>query len=852
MDSAFQLSSPGPAMPAVPCGLGRAELSQADTDVPGDRLQASRESPGPSLQAWGRAAPFQIVQGPDSLNPWEMKRKSARLEVPSFGHGREMSHPDLPSPSTLGRPALGSVGSLPSAHGSGCSVLIAQPGQQAKSCLLSQNCLGQCYPPGADPAPAIKLSLLAQKTARPVLMVACGSWPLCSPAGPGSTLPVMAVLPGHQAPLCAPARPGNPGQVVGATARCFLFLENYDDLYHWSVASYSDFWAEFWRFSGIVFSHEYDEVVDTSKGISDVPEWFRGSRLNYAENLLRHKENDKVALYVAREGKEEITKVTFEELRQQVALFAAAMRKMGVQKGDRVVGYLPNSVHAVEAMLAAASIGAIWSSTSPDFGVNGVLDRFSQIHPKLIFSVEAVIYNGKEHSHMEKLQQVVKGLPDLRKVVVIPYVSSREKIDLSRIPSSVFLDDFLASGTGELAPQLEFEQLPFSHPLFIMFSSGTTGAPKCMVHSAGGTLIQHLKEHMLHGNMTCSDVVLYYTTVGWMMWNWMVSALATGASLVLYDGSPLVPTPSVLWDLVDRIGITVLGTSAKWLSILQEKDLKPAETHNLQTLHTILATGSLLKAQSYEYVYSCVKSSVLLGSISGGTDIISCFMGHNTSVPVYKGEIQARNLAMAVEAWNEEGRAVWGDSGELVCTKPVPCQPTHFWNDENGSKYRQAYFSKFPGVWAHGDYCRMNPKTGGIIMLGRSDGTLNPNGVRFGSSEIYNIVEAFEEVGDSLCIPQYNRDGEERVILFLKMASGHAFRPDLVKRIRDAIRLGLSPRHVPSLILETQGIPYTLNGKKVEVAVKEVVAGKVVEHRGAFSNPETLDLYRNVPELQGF
>uniref|UniRef100_A0A7N8XK53 Acetoacetyl-CoA synthetase n=1 Tax=Mastacembelus armatus TaxID=205130 RepID=A0A7N8XK53_9TELE len=480
-----------------------------------------------------------------------------------------------------------------------------------------------------------------------------------------------------------------------------LNLANYSDLYQWSVDSYPEFWAEVWRFCGVVSSKPYEEVVDVSKRISDVPEWFKGARLNYAENLLKHTHQDKVALYAAKEANEEIVKVTFGELRRDVALFAAAMRKMGVQTGDRVVGYLPNGIHAVEAMLAAASIGAIWSSTSVDFGVNGVLDRFSQIQPKLIFSVAAVVYNGKTHDHMEKLTSVVKGLPDLKKVVVIPYARSKQDTDLSKIPNSVFIEDFLASGRGEADqfPQLEFEQLPFNHPLFIMYSSGTTGAPKCMVHSAGGTLIQHLKEHVLHGNMTSSDVIIYYTTTGWMMWNWLVSALAVGASVVLYDGSPLMPTPNVLWNLADQLGITVFGTGAKWLAVLQERNLKPS-----------------------------------------GTDIVSCFMGQNPTVPVYRGEIQTRNLGMAVEAWSIDGKPVWGESGELVCLKPIPCQPTHFWNDENGSKYHKAYFSTYPGVWAHGDYCKINPKTGGIVMLGRSDGTLNPNGVRFGSSEIYNIV----------------------------------------------------------------------------------------------------------------
>nr|XP_033809451.1 acetoacetyl-CoA synthetase isoform X2 [Geotrypetes seraphini] len=548
-----------------------------------------------------------------------------------------------------------------------------------------------------------------------------------------------------------------------------LNLANYDDLYQWSVEFYPEFWAEFWKFSGLVYSCLYDEVVDRSKGIADVPEWFKGSRMNYAENLLKHKDNDKVALYAAMEGKEEITKVTFAALRQDVALYAAAMRRMGVTAGDRVVGYLPNGVHAVEAMLAAASIGAIWSSTSPDFGVNGVLDRFSQIQPKLIFSVEAVVYNGKEHNHMEKLQSVVRGLPDLKKVVVIPYINPRETVDISKIQNSVFLADFLATGKeGDQLPQLEFEQLPFNHPLFIMYSSGTTGAPKCMVHSAGGTLLQHLKEHVLHGNMTSSDIIMYYTTAGWMMWNWLVTSLATGASVVLYDGSPLVPSPNVLWNLVDRLGITILGTGAKWLAVLEEKSLRPCETNNLQTLHTILSTGSPLKPQSYEYVYDSIKNSVLLGSISGGTDIISCFMGQNVTIPVYKGEIQARNLGMAVEAWNNAGKPVWGESGELVCTKPIPCQPTHFWNDENGNKYRQAYFSKFPGIWAHGDFCKINPKTGGIVMLGRSDGTLNPNGVRFGSSEIYHIVYNQREESGSCRERDHRWKGRASAQCFLK------------------------------------------------------------------------------------
>lgn len=622
-----------------------------------------------------------------------------------------------------------------------------------------------------------------------------------------------------------------------------LSLSSYDELWQWSVDHYDTFWEEFFHFSNVKYSVPYDEVVDTTKGITDIPEWFHGSRLNYAENLLSHKNDKKVALITYGEGQEPAY-VTFAELRRRVATMAAALRRAGVVEGDRVVGYLPNSLLAVEAMLATASIGAVWSSTSPDFGVTGVLDRFSQIRPKLILSVEAVCYNGRTHDHLDKLSQVVAGLPDLERVVLFPFCGTTD-IDTSRIPNCVMYEDFISGCEGS---ELKFEQLPFNHPLFIMFSSGTTGTPKCMVHSAGGTLIQHLKEHFLHGNMSSNDVILYYTTVGWMMWNWLVSALAVGATVVLYDGSPFVPSPHVLWECVDRFGITILGTGARWLAALEERGVCPSEGHSLSSLHTILSTGSPLKPQSYDYVYSKIKKDVLLGSISGGTDIVSCFAGQNPTVPVYRGELQSRNLGMAVQCWSEDGKPQLDESGELVCTKPFPCMPTHFWNDEDGIKYSKAYFSKFQGVWAHSDFCTISSTTGGLVMLGRSDGTLNPSGVRFGSAEIYNIVEHVEGVVDSLCVAQSYRS-DERVILFLKMETGHNFSPELVKRVKTLIRVKLSARHVPAIILETTDIPYTINGKKVEVAVKRIISGDNVLQRGALANPKSLDLYYNLPQL---
>ena len=464
----------------------------------------------------------------------------------------------------------------------------------------------------------------------------------------------------------------------------------------------------------------------------------------------RYHDDSKIALYYTSErlGADGVKTKTFGQLRERVRQLAASLAAAGVTKGDRVGGYIPNCPEAIEAMAATASLGAVWSSTSPDFGVSGVLDRFSQIRPKVVFSVEAVSYNLKTHDHLAKLSQVVNELDSVERVVVIPFIHEKQNIDLGQIKHSVFLDDFLELGKNEDGsyPELVYKQVPFSHPLFIMYSSGTTGAPKCMVHSVGGTLIKHLEEHVVQGNRDSSDTLLYYTTTGWMMWNWEVSVLATGCSLVLYDGSPLHPHNAVLWDLVDRCGITVFGTSAKWIAVQEDRGLKPRVSHNLSTLKAICSTGSPLTPKSYDYVYRDIKANVLLASISGGTDIIACFMGENSVLPVYRGEIQSAHLGCGVEAWDEEGKAVTGEAGELVCKAPFPSMPVRFWSDESREKYHGAYFAKYPGIWAHGDFMLVSPKTGGIHMLGRSDGTLNPSGVRFGSAEIYNIVDEFPEV----------------------------------------------------------------------------------------------------------
>lgn len=626
-----------------------------------------------------------------------------------------------------------------------------------------------------------------------------------------------------------------------------LQLENYDQLYQWSIDNVAGFWGAVWEFTNIIHSVPYTMVVDESKKPNEVPEWFSGARLNLAENMLWCND-DRKAIIATTEHAGGHKEITYRDLHEQVRICAAALRASGVVTGDRVVGYISNCIEAVIIYLAVQSIGAIWSSTSPDFGVQGVLERFVQINPKIIFSVNAVHYNGKVHDHISKLKAVVQGLPDLEKVVVINFVPSHK----THYDGLQHIDyhDFLKMGANSdgTYPPLVFEQLPFNHPSAIMFSSGTTGQPKCIVHCAGGPLLQHKKEHIVQGNLGRNDIVFQFTTTGWMMWAWLLSCLSVGSTIVLFDGSPFKPDPLFLWRLVDEVGITAFGTSAKYIASLEEGGIKPGKECKLTTLKYIYSTGSPLKPESFDYVYRDIKSDVLLGSITGGTDIVSLFACHNTTLPVYRGEIQCRGLGMAVECWNESGKPLMGYKGDLVCSRAFPCQPVFFWNDKDGSKYRKAYFDQFPGVWYHGDFLSINPKTGGVLMLGRSDGTLNPNGVRIGTAELYNLVEKYDEVADCLVVGQKYKD-DERVILFLKMKENHEFTHKLVEKLKHEIRHQLSPRHVPSFILPITEIPYTINGKKVEVAVKKIISGENVVPSGAIANPACLDLFKNIPEL---
>ncbi|MBD3403362.1 acetoacetate--CoA ligase [candidate division GN15 bacterium] len=613
-------------------------------------------------------------------------------------------------------------------------------------------------------------------------------------------------------------------------------FSSYHDLYHYSITEIEPFWQFVREYTGLITSGDAD-TVRTGDEIWN-SEWFPGARLNFAENLLRYRDS-RPALIAHAEGRSP-RRLSYRELYDSVAACAAGLRRLGVTKDDRVAGIVPNTPEAIIAMLATTAIGAIWSSCSPDFGFQGVLDRFGQIEPKVLFSADGYRYNGKAIDSLDRVAHVLDAIPSIQHAVIFGHLTEQPRLDL---PRAMPWDDLLDGDPSELT----FEQLPFDHPVYIMYSSGTTGKPKCIVHGAGGTLLQHAKEHILHTDVTRDDVVFYFTTCGWMMWNWLVGGLQAGATLFLYDGSPTHPNLSVLWDAVDREGITVFGTSPKYLSALEDRRVKPRETHDLSSLRTILSTGAPLSIANFEYVYEHIKPDVQLASISGGTDIVSCFMLGCPILPVYPGEIQCRGLGMKVETYNDRGEPVEYEVGELVCTAPFPSRPVFFWDDPDHRKYRAAYFDTYPGVWRHGDYITITPR-GGVIVHGRSDATLNPGGVRIGTAEIYGPVEALPEIVDSMAVGQ-TFNGDTRVILFVVTADGVELDDNLRERIRAAIREQRTPRHVPAKIIAVREIPHTLNGKKVEIAVTRILHGQDVGNRDALANPESLEAFRNLPEL---
>ncbi len=620
----------------------------------------------------------------------------------------------------------------------------------------------------------------------------------------------------------------------------------YSTLHAWSVEHPEEFWASVWEFGEVRGEMGATVVVDREK--MPGAQWFPAARLNFAENLLRRRDAADALVFW---GEDKVKgRASHAELYRAVAQTAAALRAMGVVKGDRVAAYLPNVPATVVAMLAAASIGAIFSSASPDFGVQGVLDRFGQIEPKLLFVCDGYWYNGKVIDCLGKVAEIAARLPSLQRVVVVPYAGNAAGGDIAAVRHGVWLADFLAPHAGER--EIRFERLPFDHPLYIMYSSGTTGVPKCIVHCAGGALLQHIKEHQLQGDVKVDDRLFYFTTCGWMMWNWLVTGLASGATLLLYDGSPFVGRGTILFDYADAEGMTHFGTSAKFIDAIAKVDLKPRRTHRLQHLRAMFSTGSPLVAEGFDYVYANIKKDIQLASVSGGTDIISCFVIGNPNGPVYRGEIQCAGLGMAVDVFDDAGRPVRGEKGELVCTRSFPVMPIGFWKDADGARYRAAYFERFDNIWCHGDFAERTAHDG-FIIYGRSDATLNPGGVRIGTAEIYRQVEKLNEVVESLVIgqdwPPGNR-GDVRVVLFVKLREGLLLDEALIARINQVIRDNTTPRHVPAKVLQVSDIPRTKSGKIVELAVRNVVHGDVVKNVEALANPEALEHFRDRAELQ--
>ena len=628
-------------------------------------------------------------------------------------------------------------------------------------------------------------------------------------------------------------------------ARFKLGGEDYGRLWQWSVAEREAFWSALWDFAGVMGDKGATVLADGD--LMPGARWFPEARLNFARNLLRCRDDSDAIVFW---GEDKVKRrLSHGELYRQVAHLAASLKAQGVQPGDRVAAYMPNLPETLMAMLAAASLGAIFSSCSPDFGVQGVLDRFGQIEPKVLFAADGYYYAGKTIDCMGRIAEIAAQLPSLQRVVVVPYVHALASHDLSEVQIGCMLHDFLAGHRYDT--EIPFVDLPFDHPLYIMYSSGTTGVPKCIVHGAGGTLLQHLKEHLLHGDLKAGDRLFYFTTCGWMMWNWLVSGLAMGATLLLYDGSPFAVEGRILFDLAEAERMTHFGTSAKFIDALAKTGLTPIREYKLDALRAMFSTGSPLAPESFDFVYQKIKADLCLSSISGGTDIISCFALGNPNLPVYRGELQCRGLGMAVEVWNDDGQPVQGEKGELVCVKPFPCQPIGFWNDPDGAKYKAAYFEKFPGVWCHGDYVELTEHDG-LVIYGRSDAVLNPGGVRIGTAEIYRQVERLPEVVESLVIGQDWPPGEiadVRVVLFVRLREGLALDEALQARIRQTIRDNTTPRHVPAKIVQVQDIPRTKSGKIVELAVRNVVHGRPVKNLEALANADALEQFKGRTEL---
>jgi acetoacetyl-CoA synthetase len=664
----------------------------------------------------------------------------------------------------------------------------------------------------------------------------------------------------NEQPLWSPSA----AQIAGANLTAFIdgvrrlgertrHVHDFASLYEWSVRDLELFWSEVWRFCGVISGHRPDEsacervLVGRDRMAPPDPElgprWFVGSHLNFAENLLRYRDDREALVFWNEDGAQR--RLTYAELYAEVERVASGFRALGVGIGDRVAGYLPNLPETVIAMLATASLGAIWSSCSPDFGVPAVLDRFGQIEPKLLVCADGYLYAGKRIDCLARAAEIASRVHAIEHVVVVPYLEADP--DVGAIRGAL---QWRTLGVGVAPRTLVFERLAFDHPVYIMYSSGTTGLPKCMVHGAGGTLLQHLKELVLHTDLTRDSRIFYFTTCGWMMWNWLVSSLAVGCAVMLYDGAPLLESEATLWNMAAAERVTVFGTSAKWIALSEKRGLEPARTHDLSALEAILSTGSPLADHSFDYVYRCIKPDVRLSSISGGTDIISCFALGNPVGPVWRGEIQTRGLGMKVEVFDPGGRPIVESPGELVCTAPFPSMPVSFWNDPDGAKYRAAYFERYPGVWRHGDWAAVTMHDG-IIIYGRSDATLNPGGVRIGTAEIYRQVEQLPEILESLVIAQDlpGGTGDVRIVLFVRLVAGATLDAALESRIRAQIRANASPHHVPKVIVQVADIPRTISGKITELAVREVVHGRPVTNADALANPQSLDLFRDLPQL---